>query len=60
MALTDVHAQSGEGMDFIVEVPTGTLNAPVDILIETNGSQYPLLETPLVTGGSGNVFIMSI
>ncbi len=60
MALTDVHAQSGEGMDFIVEVPVGTLNAPVDILIETNSEQYPLLETPLVTGGGGNVFIMSV
>lgn len=61
MALTDVQGQSGEGMDFIVEIPLGTLNAPADILVESNGCEYPVLETPLITnGGSGNVFIMSI
>ncbi len=61
MALTDINFQSGEGQDFINEIPdsiyTGSL---ADILVEKIGSQFLLLETPLVTGGGGdNIFIMS-
>jgi hypothetical protein len=60
MALTDVNYQEGEGMDFICEIPVGTSNPPQDILLEDSGSQYLLMETPLVTGGGGgNIFIMS-
>ncbi|HRH23936.1 MAG TPA: hypothetical protein PK295_04910 [Candidatus Magasanikbacteria bacterium] len=60
MALTDVNFQEGEGQDFILELPSvaygGTAN---DILVETNGSQFLLLEAPEITGGGGNIFIMS-
>lgn len=60
MALTDVNFQEGEGMDFMVEIPLGTLGTPQDIIIEGDGSQYLLMETPVVTGGGGNnIFIMS-
>lgn len=61
MALTDVNFQEGEGMDFITEIPLGTLGTPQDILMESSGSQYLLTETPVVTGGGGggNIFIMS-
>lgn len=54
--LTDINFQQGERQDFIVEVPTGTLNAPVDILFEESGGQAFILEATL-TGG--NIFIMS-
>ncbi len=61
MALTDINFQEGESQDFILERPVGTLFAPIDILIEDSGSQYLVLETPLITpgGGGGNIFIMS-
>lgn len=53
MALDDVNFQEGEGQDFIVEVPEGTLNAPLDISSEANGS--PLVsEIPSV----GGIFVM--
>lgn len=59
MALLDVNFSQGEGQDFVVEVPTGTLNAPADILIETDSAAYPVLEAPEVTGGGGNIFIIN-
>lgn len=61
MALTDIDFQEGEGQDFIVELPVGTLNAPVDILIETESAGYPVLEAPEIVdqGGGGNVFIIN-
>jgi len=61
MALSDIVAQSGEGQDFILEIPTVVYTgSATDILVESNGSQFLLLETPLVTGGGGgNIFIMS-
>lgn len=61
MALSDIVAQSGEGQDFILEIPTVVYaGSATDILIESGGSQFLLLETPLVTGGGGgNIFIMS-
>jgi hypothetical protein len=61
MALTDIHFQEGESMDFIVERAVGTSNPAVDILVEDTGSQFLLVETPLVIagGGGGNIFIMS-
>ena len=60
MALTDIHFQEGEAQDFITEIPVGTSNSAVDILVEDDSSQYLLVETPLVTGGGGsNIFIMS-
>jgi len=59
MALTDVNFQEGDGMDFVIEVPAGTLGTPTDILMETDGTLL-LLEAPLVEGGGGgNIFIMS-
>jgi hypothetical protein len=61
MALTDIHFQEGEGMDFITEIPVGASHPAGDILIEDDSSQFMLVETPLVTGGGGgsNIFIMS-
>lgn len=59
MALEDINFQEGDIQDFIVEVPTGTLNAPQDILVEPSGSQFLLLEAPQITGGGGNIFIIN-
>lgn len=59
MALTDINFQEGEGQDFVVELPTGTLNSPTDILTESEGGQFMLLETPEITSGGGSIFIMS-
>jgi len=60
MALEDINYQEGEGQDFIIEIPSavyaGSLN---DILVEASSTQYLLLEAPTITGGGGNVFIMS-
>ncbi len=57
MALDDINFQEGEGQDFIVEIPLGLLNAPLDILAETDGNLF-VLETPEVTGGGDEIFIM--
>lgn len=60
MALTDIDFNEGEGQDFIVELPVGTLGVPLDILIETGSTSYPVLEAPLVTGGgSDEIFILN-
>lgn len=61
MALLDINFQEGEGQDFILEIPTHVhTGAITDFLIESDGTQFLLLETPLVTGGGGsNIFIMS-
>lgn len=61
MALTDIDFNEGEGGDFIMERPVGTLNAPLDIVTETSGSQFLVLETPLIASGNGDgdIFIMN-
>jgi hypothetical protein len=62
MALTDINFQEGDGQYMMLEVNTGVSSTPTDILIENSGTQYLLLETPLVVnqgGGGGNIFIMS-
>lgn len=59
MALTDIDFSEGEGQDFIVELSAGTLGTPGDILVETQSDAYLLLETPVVTGGGGDIFIIS-
>ncbi len=56
MALTDINFTDGEGQDFLVELSTGILHAISDILVESQGSQFLLLERPQ-TGSS--IFIMS-
>lgn len=59
MAITDIVAQSGDGQDFIVEIPAGNAGyVPSDALIETDGS-FLCVEIPEVTGGGGSIFIMS-
>lgn len=60
MALTDINFQQGEGQDFILTRPTGTLNSPLDIVAEQDGAMYPVLETKLVaSSGGGNIFIIN-
>lgn len=61
MALTDINFQQGEGQDFILERPAGTLYAPVDILVEADGTQYMVMEVAGTSGGTttNNIFIMS-
>jgi len=59
MAITDILAQSGDGQDFLVEIPAGNAGyVPSDVLSESDGV---LLSTdiPAQTGGGGNIFIMS-
>ncbi len=61
MALKDILAQSGDGQDFIVEIPVGNSSyTPNDILLSGNG--VPLCsEIPVIVPGvgGGNIFIMS-
>ncbi len=61
MAILDILAQSGDGQDFILEIPAGNgAYVPEDILIESDGKLL-CVETPLIVGGGGggNIFIMS-
>lgn len=61
MALTDINFNEREGQDFILERPVGTLNDPLDILVETDSGAYPVLEAPAVVGGGGGdeIFILN-
>ncbi len=60
MAFKDICFQSGEGQDFLVELPSVVYTGAFDdILIEAGGSQNLILEIPQVTGGGSNIFIMS-
>lgn len=62
MALNDIQFQEGDRQDMVLEIATGSDTTPTDILIENSGTQYLVLETPLVVnqgGGGGNIFIMS-
>lgn len=59
MAAIDIVAQSGDGQDFIVEIPAGNAGyLPSDILLGSGGA-FMCAEVPEVTGGGGNIFIMS-
>lgn len=59
MAITDILAQSGDGQDFIVEIPAGNAGyVASDVLLGSNGA-FLCSEIPAQTGGGGNVFIMS-
>lgn len=57
----DINFNEEDGQDFIIELPTGTLEAPVDILVEPGGTAFPVLETPLIVdnGGGGDIFIIN-
>jgi hypothetical protein len=57
MALTDIHAQEGDGQDFSLEIGAGTLNTPNDILVEENGTMLLTESSP--PPFTGNIFIMS-
>lgn len=59
MALADINFAEGDNQHFLVELPTGTLNPPADILVEAAGSRYPVLETPAGSGGEGDIFIIN-
>ena len=59
MAINDILGQSGDGQDFIVEIPAGNAGyVPADIVVEEEGVLL-CVEVPEVTGGGGNIFIMS-
>lgn len=53
--LTDINFQIGEIQDFIVEISTGILNSPIDIVFDDSAQTFILEAT--ITGG--NIFIMS-
>lgn len=56
MALTDIHFQEGDNQYFVVEIPTGLLNAPADIMADSGPSE-PVHELTAETGG-GDIFII--
>lgn len=59
MAINDILGQEGDGQDYLIEIPAGNASYfPNDIVI---GEDEALLcsEVPEVTGGGGNIFIMS-
>ncbi|MBP6858321.1 MAG: hypothetical protein KBC33_00605 [Candidatus Pacebacteria bacterium] len=59
MAITDILAQTGDGQDFLVEIPAGNpAFIPNDVLLGSNGA-FLCSEIPAVTGGGSNIFIMS-
>ncbi len=59
MAISDILAQPGDSQDFLVEIPAGNASyVPQDILLKSNGAIL-CAEVPAVTGGGGNIFIMS-
>ena len=61
MASVDILAQTGDGQDFIVEIPAGNAGyVPSDILVGT-GEDFLCTEITIVVagGGGGNIFIMS-
>ncbi len=59
MAILDILAQSGDGQDFIVEIPAGNTGyVPEDVLFGSNGA-FLCSEIPAVANEGGNIFIMS-
>ncbi len=59
MAIIDILAQSGDGQDFILEVPAGNAGyTPDDFLLGSNGAIF-CSEVPAIVDGGGNIFIMS-
>lgn len=61
MAINDILAQTGDGQDFVIEIPAGNSSyIPNDILLGSNGaflcSEIPVVEPSV---GGGNIFIMS-
>mgnify|MGYP000886357637 FL=1 len=58
MALDDINFNEGEGQDFIVELPLGTLGTPTDVLVEASGGQFPVNEIAGQTGGE-DIFIIN-
>lgn len=60
MALTDIDFQEAEGQCFILERPSGTLNAPVDIVVEPSSEGYYVNDIPEINsgGGGGSIFIL--
>lgn len=59
MALADIVAQSGDGQDFVLELPAGNANyVPSDVLLGAGGA-FLCAEIPVVTsGGGGNIFVI--
>ena len=58
--LDDIVFTDGDIQNFIVEIVAGTLNPPLDILTESNSNTGIICnELPAITGGGGNIFIMS-
>ncbi len=60
MAINDILAQSGDGQDFILEIPAGNAAyVPSDVLLGSNGA-FLCSEVPAAANqGGGNIFIMS-
>ncbi len=59
MAIIDILGQPGDGQDFIIEIPTGNASYVANDVLIVNESTLLCNEIPAVTGGGGNIFIMS-
>jgi hypothetical protein len=60
MALTDVTFQEGDIQDFIVELPSAVYGGSLeDMLIESDGAQFSVMEIPEIIASGSNIFIMS-
>jgi hypothetical protein len=60
MAITDIDFSEGDIQDFLVEIPLGSLNAPVDIMGESASDRYLVTEIALPSGsGDGDIFIIN-
>lgn len=59
MAVIDIVASSGDGQDFVVELPAGNgAYVPIDALFEADGAPM-CVEIPTAATTGGNIFIMS-
>jgi len=49
MALDDILLGENDNEEYILEIPAGILNAPIDILFEASASADLILEIPATT-----------
>jgi hypothetical protein len=60
MASLDILASIGDSQDFILEIPIGNSSyTPDDVLLGSSGVPFCSEIPTVVSGGVGNIFIMS-